>query len=142
MEIEAAKKRAVIANKASLEAEQEKDAAKKELEILKSRLGQKRARLPDAAEEEDDDGEESVSDWEIADHREEATRVQNRRAIELGSRENVKELRRGEVDYLAHPRIGLLKWGFVLGSWEQRHSSQNDCVSLQKAQSCIASHGE
>jgi len=103
MEIEAAKKRAVIANKASLEAEQEKDAAEKELEILKSRLGQKRARLPDAAEEEDDDGEESVSDWDLAAHRREATRVQNRRAIELGSRENVKELRRGEVDYLAHP---------------------------------------
>jgi len=38
MEIEAAKKRAVTANKASLEAEQEKDAAEKELEILKSRL--------------------------------------------------------------------------------------------------------
>jgi len=96
MEIEAAKKRAIIANKASLEAEQEKDAAEKELEILKLRLGQKRVRLPDAAEEEDDDGEESVSDWDLADHRLEATRVQNRCAIELGSRENVKELRRGK----------------------------------------------
>jgi len=41
MEIEAVKKCAVIANKASLEAEQEKDAAKKELEVLKSRLIQK-----------------------------------------------------------------------------------------------------
>jgi len=39
MEIEVAWKCAVIANKASLEAEQEKDAAEKELEILKSRLG-------------------------------------------------------------------------------------------------------
>jgi len=110
MEIEAAKKRAVIANKASLEAEQEKDAAEKELEILKSRLGQKRARLPDAAEEEDDDGVESVSDWDLAAHRREATRVQNRRVIELGSRENMKKLRRGEVGYLAHPRLGLLGW--------------------------------
>ena len=75
MEVEVAKKHAVIANKASLEAEQEKDAAEKELEILKSRLGQKRARLPDAAKKEDEDGEESVSDWDLADYRREASCV-------------------------------------------------------------------
>jgi len=78
------------------------------LEILKSRLGQKRARLPDATEEEDDDDEESLSDWDLADHRREATRVQNRRAIELGSRENVKELRRVQNGYVDHPRLGLI----------------------------------
>jgi len=78
------------------------------LEILKSRLGQKRARLPNAAEEDEDDDEESVSDWDLADHRREATRVQNRRAIELGSRENVKELRRVQNGYIDHPRLGLI----------------------------------
>ena len=75
MEIDAAKKRAVKANRASLEVEQEKDASEKKLENLKPRLGQKRARLPDAAKGEDDDGEESVSDWDLADYRREATRV-------------------------------------------------------------------
>ena len=69
MQLEAAKQRDAIANKASLEAELEKDAAEQAVEILKSQLGQKRARQPDAAEEEDDDGEKSSHEWDLADYR-------------------------------------------------------------------------
>jgi len=131
MLLEAAKQRAVIANKASLEAELEKDAAEQAVEILQSQLGQKRARQPDAAEEEDDDGEKSSHEWDLADYRREAKRVENRRAIELGSAENVKEVRRGDMGSLSHPRLGLVGWV----SYWSRGSKQlavNIIVSLCK----------
>ena len=131
MLLEAAKQRAVIANKASLEAELEKDAAEQAVEILQSQLGQKRARQSDAAEEEEDDGEKSFHEWDLADYRREAKRVENRRAIELGSAENVKEVRRGDMDSLSHPRLGLVGWV----SYWSRGSKQlavNIIVSLCK----------
>ena len=77
-------------------------------ETCSSRAREKRARLPDTAEEEDDDDEESLSDWDLADHRREATRVQNRCAIELGSRNNVREMGSGKNRYVNLPRLGLI----------------------------------
>ena len=49
-----------------------------------------------------------ISDWDLADHRREEARVQNRRAVQMGSREDAPDPRTGLQGYLLHPRHGLV----------------------------------
>jgi hypothetical protein len=78
MQLRQAKSRAEAANKLALEAEKERDAAEKAVEELKRQLQPKRPRTDDDAV----DAHEmlvNVDNWDLRDHRQQATRVQNRR---------------------------------------------------------------
>ncbi len=81
------KSRAEAANKLPLEAEKERDAAEKLVEELKRQLQPKRPRTDDDA----GDAHEmivNVDNWDLRDHRQQETRVQNRRNVQVGSRQN------------------------------------------------------
>ena len=87
MQLRQAKSRAEAANKLALEAEKERDAAEKAVEELKRQLQPKRPRTDDDAGDAHEVLAE-VENWDLRDHRQQATRVQNRRNVQLGSRQN------------------------------------------------------
>jgi hypothetical protein len=84
MQLEQAKSRAGAANKLAPEAEKERDAAEKAVEELKRQLYPKRTRIHDDAHEVLTE----VDNWDLRDHRQQATRLQNRRNVQKGSRNN------------------------------------------------------
>jgi hypothetical protein len=51
-----------------------------------------------------------VENWDLRDHRHQATRVQNRRNVQLGSRQNEANPRAGTDGFLHHTRLGLVGW--------------------------------
>ena len=51
-----------------------------------------------------------VDNWDLRDHRREATRVQNRRNVELGSLHNQQKPRTVKNGFLHHTRLGLVGW--------------------------------
>jgi hypothetical protein len=110
MKLEQATARAKTANKVALEAEKEKDAAEKAVAELKRQLQPKRARTDaDAGDAHEIHAE--VDNWDLRDHRREATRVQNRRNVQVGSRDNQqKPPRTGKDGFLHHTRLGLVGW--------------------------------
>ncbi len=77
MQLQQAKSRAVAANKLALEAEKERDAAEKAVEELKRQFQPKRPRTDDDAGDAHEVLAE-VENWDLRDHRQQATRVQNR----------------------------------------------------------------
>jgi hypothetical protein len=95
MKLEQANARATTANKVVLEAEKEKDAAEKAVEELKRQLQPKRARPDDDAGDAHDLLAE-FDNWDLRDHRREGTRVQNRRNVQVGSRDNQQKPRPGK----------------------------------------------
>jgi hypothetical protein len=87
MQLGQAKTRAEAANKVALEAEKEKDAPEKAVEELKRRVQPKRARTHECA----GDAHEMIAEednWDLSVHRREATHVQNRRNVQVGSLDN------------------------------------------------------
>jgi hypothetical protein len=83
--------RAAQANKAALEAEKERDELHNPIEQIEQRLHPKRAR---SHEDGDGDAHEmlpEVDNWDLRVHRQQATRVQNRRNVQVGSRKNQPE---------------------------------------------------
>ncbi len=85
MKLEQAKAHSKTANKVSLEAEKERDAPETAVEELKRQLQPKRAHTDDDA----GDAHEmlvNVDNWDLRDHRQEATPVKNRRNVQVGSR--------------------------------------------------------
>jgi hypothetical protein len=102
--------RAAQANKAALEAEKERDELHTQIEEIEEQLQPKRARSDDHA----DDAHEipaEVDNWDLRDHRREGTRVQNRRNVQVGSRDNQqKPPRTGKDGFLHHTRLGLVGW--------------------------------
>jgi hypothetical protein len=109
MKLEQANARAKTANKVALEAEKEKDAAEKAVEELKRQLQPKRPRTDDDAGDAHEVLAE-VENWDLRDHRQQATRVQNRRNVQLGSRQNQAKPRAGTDGFLHHTRLGLVGW--------------------------------
>ena len=109
MKLEQAKARAKTANKLALEAEKESDAAEKAVEELKRQLQPKRARTDDDAGDAHEQLAE-VDNWDLRDHRQQATRVQNRRNVQVGSRMNQAKPRTGTDGFLHHTRLGLVGW--------------------------------
>jgi hypothetical protein len=109
MQLQQAKSRAEAANKLVLEAEKERDTAEKAVEELKRHLQPKRLRTDD---DTGDDHEvlSEVENWDLRDHRQQATRVQNRRNVQLGSRQNQVKPRAGTDGFLHHTRLGLVGW--------------------------------
>ena len=109
MQLEQAKSRAEAANKLALEAEKERDAAEKAVEELKRQLHPKRAHTHDDAGDAHEMLAE-VENWDLRDHRQQATRVQNRRNVQVGSRQNQAKPRTGTDGFLHHTRLGLVGW--------------------------------
>jgi hypothetical protein len=88
-----------------------KDAVEKTVEELKRQLQPKRARTDDDAANAHEMLAE-VDDWDLRDHRhwQQATRVQNRRNVQVGSRKNQPNPRTGTDNFLHHTRLGLVGW--------------------------------
>ena len=120
MKLEQAKARAKTANKVALEAEKEKDAAEQAVAELKRQLQPKRARTHDDAGDAHQVLAE-VDNWDLSVHRREATRVQNRRNVQVGSRENEPAPRTGKDGFLNHARLGLVGW---ISYWSSGDSAQ------------------
>jgi hypothetical protein len=109
MNLEKAKGRAKTPNKVALEEEKEKDTTEKTVEELKRQLQPKRARTDD----ETADAHEMIAefdDWDLRDHRRQATRVQNRPNVHVGSRDNQQKSSTGKDGFLHHTRLGLVGW--------------------------------
>jgi hypothetical protein len=51
-----------------------------------------------------------VDNWDLRDHRQQATRVQNRRNVQVGSRKNQVKPRTGTDGFLHHTRLCLVGW--------------------------------
>jgi hypothetical protein len=101
--------RAVQANKAALEAEKERDELHSQIQQIEEQLQPKRARTNDDA----GDAHEMLADvdnLDLRDHRQQATRVQKCRNVQVGSRDNQQKPRTGKGDFLHHTRLGLVGW--------------------------------
>ena len=98
--------RDVIANKAALEAEKARDELHNQIDQIEQRLHPKRARSHDDAHEM----LAEVDNWDLRDHRQQATRVQKRRNVQVGSRNNQSKPRTGTDGFLHHTRLGLVGW--------------------------------
>jgi hypothetical protein len=111
VQLEQARTRAKAANKLALDAEKEKDAAEQEVQRLQQLLQAKRARThATTANDHEECDKKSSDDMDLADHRREATRIQNRRSIPLGSRGEVPTPQEGKAGPLEHSRLGLVGW--------------------------------
>ncbi len=86
--------RTVISNKAALEAEKARDKLHNQIEHIEEQLHPKRSRTHDDAGDAHEMLAE-VENWDLRDHRQQATRVQNRRNVQLGSRQNQAKPRAG-----------------------------------------------
>jgi hypothetical protein len=68
------------------------------------------------AEKERDELHNQIEQIEVRDHRQQATRVQNRRNVQLGSRQNQAKPRADTDGFLHHTCLGLLG-GLHIGVW-------------------------
>ncbi len=109
MQLQQAKSRAEAANKLALESEKERDASEEAVEELKRQLQPKRPRTDDDAGDAHEVLAE-VENWDLRDHRQQATRVQNLLNVQLGSRQNQAQSRAGTDGFLHHKRLGLVGW--------------------------------
>ena len=89
--------------------EKEKDAAEKAVEELKRQLHPKRAHTDDDAGDAHD-LLAKLDNCDLSDHRREGTRVQHRRNVQLGSRDNLQKPRTDKDGFLHHTRLGLIGW--------------------------------
>ena len=112
MELEKDQNRAKSTDKVALESEKEKDTTEKEVEELKRQLQPKRAHTHDAGDDREMLAE--VDNWDLSVHRREATRMQNRRNVALGSLQDQPKSHTGKDGFLIHVRLGLVGWIFVL----------------------------
>jgi hypothetical protein len=53
---------------------------------------------------------EEVDNWDLSDHCQQATRVQNRLNVQVGSRKNQPKSRTGTDGFLHHTCLGLVGW--------------------------------
>ncbi len=79
------------------------------MEELKRQLQPKRARTDDDAGDAHDLLAE-FDNCDLSDHHREGTRVQNRRNVQVGSRDNQQKPRTGKDGFLHHTRLGLVGW--------------------------------
>jgi hypothetical protein len=97
------------ANKAELKVEKARDEIHNQIHQIEEQLQPKRPRTDDDA----GDAHEmlvNVDIWDLRDHRQQATRVQNRRNVQVGSRQNQAKPRTGTDGFLHHTRLGLVGW--------------------------------
>ena len=85
--------------------------AQKEVQKLQRVMEPKRARTHTTTVDDDEECEkQSWEDWDLPDHRREATRIQNRRSTPLGSRGEVPTPQEGKTGPLEHSRLGIVGW--------------------------------
>jgi hypothetical protein len=101
--------RAVIDNKAALEAEKARDELHNQIEHIEEQMHPKRVRTDDDAGDAHEMLAE-VENWDLRDHRQQATRVQNHRNVQVGSLQNQAKPRTGTDDFLHHTHLGLVGW--------------------------------
>jgi hypothetical protein len=70
----------------------------------------KAAKDATTANDHEECDEQSSGDMDIADYRRETARIQKRRSVALGSREDVPTPQKGQAGPLEHPRLGLVGW--------------------------------
>jgi hypothetical protein len=120
MQLQQAKSRAEAANKLVLEEEKERDTAEKAVEELKRQLQPKRARTDDDAGDAHEVLAE-VENWDLRDHRQQATRVRNRRNVQVGLKSIEVSHRHGRllashVSWSGWVDFILVFWGLCSGS--------------------------
>jgi hypothetical protein len=104
--------RTVIANKVALEAEKARDERHNQVEQIEQRLHPKRARSHDDAGDAHEMLTE-VENWDLRDHRQQATRVQNRGLPPRGSEASTGRRTRGAA---VRKLQGVGKSTFVLST--------------------------
>jgi hypothetical protein len=88
-----------VTNKVALETEKENDTAQKEVQELQRVMEPKKVRTHSATADDDEECEkQSCDDWDLTDHRREATHIQNHRSIPLGSHGEVPTPQEGKTD--------------------------------------------
>ncbi len=102
-------KRAVEPNKTTLEVEKERDEIHNQIEQIEEHLHPKRTRTDDDAGDAHEMLAE-VQNWDLRDHRQQTTRVKNRRNVQVRSRDNQQKPRTGKDGFLHHTRLGLIGW--------------------------------
>jgi hypothetical protein len=117
MKLERSKARAKTANKVALEEEKEKDAAEKAVEELKRQLQPKRLHTDDDAGDAHDLFAE-FDNCDLSDHHREGTRVQKRRNVQVGSRDNQQKPHTGKDGFLHHSCLGLVGWTSYWCCWD------------------------
>ncbi len=81
------------------------------MQRLQHLLQAKRARThATTVNDHEDCDKQSLDDWDLADHRREYTRIQNRRSVALGSHEHVPTPQEGKEGSLEHSRLGFVGW--------------------------------
>jgi hypothetical protein len=97
--------------KVVLEVEKDNDTSQKELQEMQRVMEPKRDRTnTTTVNDHEECDEKSSGDMDITDYRREATRIQKRRSVALGSREDVPTPQKGQTDPLEYPRLGLVGW--------------------------------
>ncbi len=107
IQLDQAKTRAKAANKVALHVEKEKDTVEQEVQRLQQLLQSKRPRThATTVNDHEDCDKKSSDDWDLADYRREATRIQNLHSTPLGSRAEVPTPQEGKSVPLDHSRLG------------------------------------
>ena len=103
VQLDQTKTRAKTSTKVALDEVQEKDAAEQEVERRQQFLQTKRARThPTTCNVHEECDKQSLDDWDLTDYRRETVRIQNRRSVTLGSREDVPTPQKGQEDPIPH----------------------------------------
>ncbi len=90
MQFEQVKIRAKAVNKLALDPEKEKDTDEQEVQRLQQLLQVKRSRTHATTVNDHEECDKmSLDDWDLPDHRREATHIQNHRSVAFGCREHV-----------------------------------------------------
>jgi hypothetical protein len=109
--VKTAQDQAKVTNKLVLQTEKDNEAAQKDVQELQRVMEPKRVRTHAITVDDDEECEkQSCDDWDLPDHRREATRIQNHRSIPLGSRGEVPSPQEGKTGPMEHSRLGLVGW--------------------------------
>ena len=111
MKIDQVKTRAKADNKVVLHVEKENDDGEQEVQRVQQLIQSKSARThATTVNDHEDCDKKSSDDWDLADYRREAARIQNRRSTPLGSRAEVPTPQESKAGPLEHSRLGLVGW--------------------------------
>ncbi len=114
--------RAAQVNKVALEAEKAKYELHNQIQQIEEQLQPKRVRTDDDAGDADEILAE-VDNWDLRDHRQQATRVQNRSNVQVGSRDNQQKSRTGKERTMT----GKITSPILVAQNLEPHSPQMSC---------------
>jgi hypothetical protein len=101
-------------NVVDLDTEKEKDTTEQVVQRLQQLLQAKKARTHVVTVHDDNCDKQSSDDWNLADYRREAARIQNRRSVTLGTREDVPTPQKGQGGSAGAFSPGACGMDFVL----------------------------